>query len=71
MTIDTPGWVRDAIFYQIFPDRFARSGRVKLGAELELWNSVPTAHGFKGGDLYGVVEQLDYLQQLGITAIYF
>ena len=24
MPIDTPGWVRDAVFYQVFPDRFAR-----------------------------------------------
>ena len=71
MTIDTPSWVRDAIFYQIFPDRFARSGRVNVGVGLESWESPPTAHGFKGGDLFGVIERLDYLQELGITAIYF
>lgn len=37
----------------------------------EPWDSAPTYHGFKGGDLYGVIEKLDYLQELGITAIYF
>ena len=67
----TPEWVRDAIFYQIFPDRFARSLSVPKPAHLEEWDSPPTVHGYKGGDLLGVVEKLDYLQDLGINAIYF
>ncbi len=67
-----PNWVTDAIFYQIFPDRFARSERVsKDGLNLEAWDSPPTVHGIKGGDLLGVVEHLDYLQDLGVNAIYF
>ncbi|MCL7451917.1 MAG: alpha-amylase family glycosyl hydrolase [Anaerolineae bacterium] len=68
---ETPNWVRDAIFYQILPDRFARSERVVKPSNLEPWESAPTVHGFKGGDLLGVAEHLDYLQDLGITAIYF
>ncbi|MCA9086826.1 MAG: glycoside hydrolase family 13 protein, partial [Planctomycetaceae bacterium] len=71
MIINTPDWVRQSVFYQIFPDRFARSGRVRIAAELEPWNSAPTVYGFKGGDLYGVAERLDYLADLGINAIYF
>ncbi|HEX2979629.1 MAG TPA: alpha-amylase family glycosyl hydrolase [Anaerolineaceae bacterium] len=67
----TPEWVRDAIFYQIFPDRFASSAQVIKPANLEPWNTPPTPHGFKGGDLLGVTERLDYLQDLGINAIYF
>jgi len=64
-----PDWVQDAIFYQIFPDRFARSERLpELG--FEPWDAPPSFHGFKGGDLYGVVERLDYLSDLGITALY-
>jgi cyclomaltodextrinase len=70
-SIDTPEWVRHAIFYQIFPDRFARSERVAKPSNLEPWDSAPTVHGFKGGDLLGVVEHLDYLQDLGVTALYF
>ncbi len=70
MPIDTPEWVQDAVFYQIFPDRFARSGRVTAVQHLEPWDTAPTAHGFKGGDLYGVTQKLDYLQDLGVTAIY-
>jgi cyclomaltodextrinase len=69
--IVTPDWVKDAVFYQIFPDRFARSERVPKPSHLEPWDSPPTVHGFKGGDLLGVAERLDYLQALGITAIYF
>jgi hypothetical protein len=70
VTVDTPAWVRDAIFYQIFPDRFASSGRVDKPGVLEPWDAPPTNHGFKGGDLRGIAEHLDYLEDLGITAIY-
>lgn len=69
--VATPDWVRDAIFYQIFPDRFAKSDRVVKPSGLEPWDSDPTEHGYKGGDLRGVTEHLDYLVDLGITAIYF
>lgn len=67
----TPEWVKDAIFYQIFPDRFASSPAIPKPNHLEPWHAAPTVHGFKGGDLAGVVERLDYLQDLGINAIYF
>ena len=70
-SIQTPAWVKDAVFYQIFPDRFARSERVTKPANLDAWDVPPTAQGFKGGDLLGVVEHLDYLEDLGVTAIYF
>lgn len=69
--MDTPAWVKDAVFYQIFPDRFAKSARVPKAGNLEPWNTPPTSHGYKGGDLLGVVERLDYLQDLGVTALYF
>jgi neopullulanase len=67
---DAPAWVRDAVFYQIFPDRFAMSRRVPKPGTMEDWSSAPTARGFKGGDLLGVVEHLDYLVDLGVTALY-
>jgi len=68
----TPNWVTDAIFYQIFPDRFAKSEHVqKNGLHFEPWNSAPTTYGFKGGNLRGVTEHLDYLKDLGVNAIYF
>jgi neopullulanase len=68
--IDTPGWVRDAVFYQIFPDRFAASDRVTKPGRLEPWADPPTLHGFKGGDLIGIAEHLPMLADLGVTALY-
>jgi neopullulanase len=65
-----PDWVRDAVFYQIFPDRFAASARVRKPGELEPWDAPPTIHGFKGGDLLGIAEHLDDLRALGVTALY-
>ena len=67
-----PDWVSHSFVYQIFPDRFCCSGRVQLQQQMVLdqWGSYPTANGFQGGDLFGVIEKLDYLQSLGITCIY-
>lgn len=70
MVIDTPDWVRDAVFYQIFPDRFAASARVPKPGVMEPWDVSPTPHGFKGGDLRGIAEHLPYLADLGVTALY-
>lgn len=66
----TPDWVKNAVFYQIFPDRFAWSSHVNKPGVFEKWESLPTIHGFKGGDLLGVYEKLDYLEDLGVNAIY-
>jgi neopullulanase len=70
-SVQTPEWVRDAVFYQIFPDRFARSERVPKASNLQPWGAPPTGHAYQGGDLLGVVERLDYLADLGINALYF
>ena len=69
-SVQTPEWVRDAIFYQIFPDRFAQSDKVAKPSNIETWDSPPTPGGYKAGDLLGVVEHLDYLQDLGVNALY-
>jgi glycosidase len=69
--IHTPDWVKDAVFYQIFPDRFARSAQLAKPNNLEAWEAPPTPQGYKGGDLLGVLEHLDHIQDLGATAIYF
>jgi cyclomaltodextrinase / maltogenic alpha-amylase / neopullulanase len=65
-----PEWVSHAVFYQVFPDRFARSDAVPKPGNLEAWEAPPTSRGYKGGDLLGVVERLDHLQDLGVTALY-
>ncbi len=71
MTMQTPEWVKNAIFYQIFPDRFARSEKVAKPTNLEAWEALPTKRGFKGGDFVGMLEHLDYIVDLGVNAIYF
>lgn len=73
MDIKTPSWVKDAVFYQIFPDRFAKNDNYSgwRSDNLEAWNTPPTLQGYKGGNLWGVIDKLDYLQDLGISAIYF
>jgi cyclomaltodextrinase / maltogenic alpha-amylase / neopullulanase len=72
MTVQTPDWVRHAIFYQIFPDRFARSPRLKhpRGVQFKPWGSPPEQQGFQGGDLLGIVDKLDELRERGFTALY-
>jgi cyclomaltodextrinase / maltogenic alpha-amylase / neopullulanase len=70
MTPQVPGWVRNAVFYQVFPDRFASSARVPKPGPLEAWDAPPTPAGFKGGDLLGIAERLDELADLGVTALY-
>lgn len=70
LVVDPPAWVADTVFYQVFPDRFARSGRVPPPGDLEPWDAPPTRHGFKGGDLFGVADRLDDLVDLGINGLY-
>ena len=62
---DPPGWPAESVFYQIFPDRFARSPHVTPPGPLEPWETPPNFHGFKGGDLLGIAERLDELADLG------
>lgn len=75
-----PAWVQGAVVYQIFPDRFASTGRYSDPAPE--W-AIPTAwdepvadvegivgRQFYGGDLDGITEHLDHIQALGVNVIY-
>ncbi|MDD5209299.1 MAG: glycoside hydrolase family 13 protein [Elusimicrobiales bacterium] len=64
-------WVKGAVIYQIFPDRFARSKTARVYGVFEKWDSPETRDGFKGGNLKGAEEKLDYLRGLGVNAVYF
>lgn len=63
-------WVKNAVFYQIFPDRFANGDPARDPPGAVPWGSVPTRDNFFGGDLQGIRDRLPYLQDLGITALY-
>ncbi|WP_100489593.1 glycoside hydrolase family 13 protein [Sporolactobacillus pectinivorans] len=66
-----PDWVKSTVWYQIFPERFA-NGNPSLSPENVLpWGSKdPGREDFFGGDLQGIIDHLDYLQNLGIGGIY-
>jgi len=65
-----PDWVADAVFYQIFPDRFSRSSGNHEFSGLTTLGDPPTRENFFGGDLAGIQHKLPYLADLGITALY-
>lgn len=68
----TPYWVNETIWYQIFPDRFC-NGNPAINPEgcLEWGSKKEIGHrDLYGGDLQGIINKLDYLQELGITGIY-
>jgi cyclomaltodextrinase len=65
-----PYWVQDAIFYQIFPDRFNNGIKENDPVNVLPWGANPTNNGFQGGDLRGITDRMYYLVDLGINAIY-
>jgi cyclomaltodextrinase / maltogenic alpha-amylase / neopullulanase len=67
----TPSWVRDAVFYQIFPERFANGDPSNDPPNTQPWGSKPTGGNYFGGDLQGVINRIPYLTDLGINTIYF
>ena len=68
--MSVPYWIEDAIFYQIFPDRFANGDKTNDPWNVQPWGSPPTIYHFQGGDLRGIINRFDYLLDLGINAIY-
>ncbi|MEC0330184.1 alpha-glycosidase [Paenibacillus macerans] len=66
-----PEWAKQAVFYQIMPERFANGDPSNDPKPVEAWGGKPTRENYFGGDLQGVLDHLDDLVDLGITAIYF
>jgi cyclomaltodextrinase len=65
-----PSWVKDAVFYQIFPERFANGDTTNDPPNIQPWGGVPASQNYFGGDLKGIIDHLDYLQRLGVNALY-
>lgn len=63
-----PAWSQGCIYYQIFPERFAKSGKVQ--GPFDAWDAAPTRENFLGGNLRGIIERLPYLNDLGIECMY-
>ncbi len=69
--MSTPGWVKGAVFYQIFPDRLKMGDKGKDKGYINLkWGDKPKPTSFAGGDLKGIIESIPYLNELGVNAIY-
>ena len=85
-SFSTPDWAKGGIIYQVFPDRFHKSGKVDLTGKLEpytvhkYWHEEvdwrPTPEGvvlnndFYGGNFKGIIEKMDYIADLGTTILY-
>ncbi len=68
--MSVPYWVQDAVFYQIFPDRFANGNKLNDPPNVQPWGSIPTGKGFQGGDLQGILSKMNYLLDLGVNTLY-
>ena len=82
----TPDWAKGAIIYQVFPDRFHKSGKTDLTGKLEPytihrnwyedveWRPTPEGivlnNDFYGGNFKGITEKMDYIASLGTTILY-
>lgn len=72
----TPNWVKNAIFYEIMVDRFNRGNTKETNENTLNWETIPKEpmqgefDNFYGGDLEGIIKKLDYLKDMGITAVY-
>ncbi len=64
-----PDWVKSAVVYQIFPERFCNGTGDKKYITAN-WSDEPTPKAFYGGDLIGIRQKLDYLCDLGVTCLY-
>ncbi|WP_246188022.1 alpha-glycosidase [Paenibacillus tengchongensis] len=67
---DPPEWAKSAVFYQIMPDRFANGDPDNDPEDISAWGETPDTESFFGGDLQGIINELGYLADLGITALY-
>lgn len=82
----TPDWAKGAVMYQIYTDRFYNGDKSNdvetneyyyiggYSSKVTDWEKYPDQMGvreFYGGDLQGVIDKLDYLQELGVEVLYF
>ncbi|MEY8443278.1 glycoside hydrolase family 13 protein [Lactococcus ileimucosae] len=68
-----PDWVKNTVWYQIFPERFANGNPAINPEGVKEWDPTesPERQDFYGGDLQGVIDHLDHLTDLGVNGIYF
>ncbi|MCH5165606.1 MAG: alpha amylase N-terminal ig-like domain-containing protein [Clostridiales bacterium] len=67
-----PKWAEDVVWYQIFPDRFCRSGVTKSALKILPWGEEKGArfNNFYGGNIRGIIDKLGYIKGLGVGGLY-
>ena len=67
---DSADWSNELVYYQIFPERY-KNGDMKITPENAIsWGSTPSRENFMGGDIKGIIESLDYIEDLGANCLY-
>lgn len=69
--VTVPSWVKDTVWYQIFPERFRNGNKARNNEFVKPWKYERVGgHDWYGGDLEGIIEKLPYIKELGITGLY-
>ncbi|MGN1066255.1 MAG: glycoside hydrolase family 13 protein [Candidatus Fimimonas sp.] len=63
-------WLKNAVFYQVFVERFDKASQKDETYVTSKWNDLPTPKSFFGGDLDGICKHLPYIKSLGANALY-
>lgn len=68
---DVPAWAKESVIYQIFPDSFATTKRaISQKEKCVVHTDGETCRSKKGGTIRGIIENLDYIERLGVNCIY-
>jgi cyclomaltodextrinase / maltogenic alpha-amylase / neopullulanase len=68
--LDVPEWMRGAVMYQVFPERFASGDDSLTPDGADPWGSEPHWLRFQGGDLAGLADRVEHLVRLGVDVVY-
>ena len=68
--LKVPEWAKGVIYYQIFPERFANGDSSNDPSGCQEWGTSPNRENYMGGDLSGILKNLEYLNSLGVECLY-
>ncbi|MBX4260253.1 alpha-glycosidase [Clostridium estertheticum] len=63
-------WMQESVVYQIFPDRFYNADKSINPKNTEMWGSKVKTEAMFGGDIQGIIDKLEYLDELGVNLLY-
>lgn len=68
--VENVSWLNNAVFYQVFVDRFYKASQKNEKYINAQWGQLPTPKSFYGGDLDGICQKLDYITSMNVNALY-